>query len=446
VNFHPPPVNDFAAFMREYYGRCRERVPHIRAVAAKWSFEDLIPGLSDFDTRFVVANGMAGDDWARMSLAVGAVHTEMVRAFPHWARNLEHLPGINLTAGELADPRLFYPEFQQWTFYGGDAEVVRNVEVTLGAVPWSARDELYHLKRFATFCGPYRRGIDPAVNLGPWENKYALHSRYMHYFAPPVQAAVSLVLRRNVRGKLEALRLARELIPGARVIDRMFGTLARHYEIAPDYQEPRLSELEDELERYLAGAWAALAGHVTLVAPSAHDGPEQARAKVAAVPVDPAAAFFESAKFGRLLKGRLLFYAEAIPHFDSAWLIRNELGRIVANFYERPLKLYGRVRLGGEMSCAQVLERLRGGVLSGGGDGDECDGMRRFAEVAARPIASGDERAASRRVAEVYDVVPIVLDKLATDMLAAAHALPQPAAGAATAAGEPARRTLRNAS
>src|SRR4051794_24647414 len=86
INFTPAPANDFDAFRREYFARCRARVPQICAVAAKWSFEDLIPGLSDFDTRFIVANGMTPDDWKRMSLEVGRVHTEMAREFPHWAR------------------------------------------------------------------------------------------------------------------------------------------------------------------------------------------------------------------------------------------------------------------------------------------------------------------------------------------------------------------------
>ena len=103
----------------------------IRAIAAKWTFEDLIPGLSDFDTRFILEGPMAAEDWNTMSLAVGAIHTDLAREFPKWARNLEHLPGVNFTVEEILDSRLFFPESQQWTFYEGDKVVLKEVQ-TLG--------------------------------------------------------------------------------------------------------------------------------------------------------------------------------------------------------------------------------------------------------------------------------------------------------------------------
>jgi hypothetical protein len=414
VKFEPKPANDFLDFMYAYHARCQARLPQIRAVAAKWTFEDLIPGLSDFDTRFIVADGSGRvEDWQRMALEVGQVHTEMCREFPHWARNLEHTPGINLTVSELCDPRLFYSEFQQWTFYEGDEPTIAQLKRELGKHPWGPRDELHHLKKFATFCGPYQRGIDPAVNLGRFESKYPLHSRFMHYFAPPVQAAVSLAIKQNVPGKLDALRKARELFPHREVIDQIFATLDRHYETPELYAEPRLTEIERELERYLDRAWASLAPHVTLVRPERGDRSAEMRRKVRAVPVDPVHGFFESAKFGRLLKGRLLFYAESIPWFDTAWLIRNEIGRIVANFYTKPLSIYGLARFGEKLEAAAVLDRIAGGLISA----NDRDHMNRFVAVASDPIAAGREREQARRVAEVFDVVTPVTEALGADLL-----------------------------
>jgi hypothetical protein len=414
LNFTPAPPNTFMQFMHEYHARCKARVPHIRAVAAKWAFEDLIPGLSDFDTRFIVDDAITQADWRAMSLAVGEVHTEMCRAFPDWARNLEHLPGVNLTVSEMVDPRLFYPEFSQWTFYEGDAKTISHIERGLAQIPWSSRDELHHLKKFAMFFGPYIRGIDPAVNLGAWESKYPLHSRYMHYFAPPVQSAVSLMLRRNVRGKFEGLRLARSMFPMPETIDRIFAAVDRHFEQPEDYVDPRQAELERELERYLDNVWAALADHVTLVRPEPGDNVEKVRRKVAAAPSEPMQAFFESAKFGRLLEGRLRFYAESIPHFDSAWLIRNEVGRIGPNFYAKPLKIYGRVKFGTELTPEAVLDRLQSDLLSPA----QCAGMRRFHAMAAEPITEGHERSRAILVADAYAVVPDVLEKLSDELLA----------------------------
>src|SRR5690606_23763799 len=117
MQFAPAPPNDFREFCAAYAGRCRQRVPGICAIAAKWTFEDLIPGLSDFDTRFILRDPMDAEGWRAMSLAVGEVHTELARARPDWHRNLEHLPGLNLTESELLDPRLYNPECRQWTFY-----------------------------------------------------------------------------------------------------------------------------------------------------------------------------------------------------------------------------------------------------------------------------------------------------------------------------------------
>lgn len=413
MEFVPAPENTFLEFMREYHARCQKRAPKIRAVAAKWAFEDLIPGLSDFDTRFVVDDSMTPADWGAMSLAVGEVHTAMCREFPHWARNLEHLPGVNLTAAEVMDDRLFYPEFAQWTYYEGDAALIRKIEETLAGRVWSARDEHHHLKKFAIFYGPYVRGIDPPVNLGPWENKYPLHSRFMHYFSPPVQAAVSLVLNRNVRGKFEALHLARGMFEQPETIDRLFEATGRHYEIPGWYQEPALGDLERELEKYLAKVWAKLAGHVKLVEPKAGDDVAEVRRKIGAVGNDPVQAFFESAKFCRLLKGRLLFYSQNIPHFDSAWLIRNELGRAVGNFYTKPLTIYGKVKFGEELGPQEVLNRLEGSVLSA----QQVAGMKRFAEVAGRKIAQGHEKEQAAKVADGFEVVPVVLGKLSEGLL-----------------------------
>jgi len=58
MKFAPAPDNDFRDFYETYFARCRVLVPNIRVIAVKWTFEDFIPGLSNFDTRFVVDNAM----------------------------------------------------------------------------------------------------------------------------------------------------------------------------------------------------------------------------------------------------------------------------------------------------------------------------------------------------------------------------------------------------
>ncbi len=121
MKFAPRPENDFAQYIDTYFRECRSRFDGIQAIAGKWMFRDLIPGMSDFDTRFIVRDGMTIDDWCAMSTAVGGAHLHLCEKYPCWARNLEHLPGINLTWTELASERSYYPEYQQWTFYHSEA-------------------------------------------------------------------------------------------------------------------------------------------------------------------------------------------------------------------------------------------------------------------------------------------------------------------------------------
>ena len=74
MKFAPKPENDFADYIHTYYRECRYHFDRIEAIAGKWMFRDLIPGMSDFDTRFIVGDGMTVDDWCRMSSVVGEAH------------------------------------------------------------------------------------------------------------------------------------------------------------------------------------------------------------------------------------------------------------------------------------------------------------------------------------------------------------------------------------
>ncbi|OGD22875.1 MAG: hypothetical protein A2W03_06110 [Candidatus Aminicenantes bacterium RBG_16_63_16] len=412
MNFAKKPDNDFRLFITTYFDRCRAECPKLEAVAGKWTFEDLIPGLSDFDTRFIFADGVGVEDWARMSSAVGRVHTALAKEAPRWARILEHLPGLNLTLAEMLDPRTYYPEARQWTYYLGDRKALGAIEDGLARKPWTPRDESFHLRKFATYFGPYLRGIDPPINIGPWENKYPLHSRFMHYFTPPVQSALSIVRQKGMRGKLAALRGAKEVFPHPEVIDLVLEAVDRHYEIPEYYAEPRLTEIERMLEKYLNDAYACLAGQVSLIEIDLADTPAKLKEKISAVAVDPRERFFEGAKFSRFMKGRLLFYAEEILWFEAAWLIRNELGRIVNNFYTLPLETFALARFGEKIPPETALERLRGDILPP----DVCEGARKFVRTAQAPCEPGEEKAVARRVAEVFDPVLVMLETLGAEL------------------------------
>ncbi|MFH1616669.1 MAG: hypothetical protein ABIG61_16495 [Planctomycetota bacterium] len=401
MRFEPKPDNDFEQFIDTYFQRCRQVCPKLRAIAGKWTFEDLIPGMSDFDTRLIFTDDVTIEQWAQMSLDVGKVHTQLATEFPQWARKLEHLPGLNLMCAEMIDPVFYYPEFQQWTFYKGDEQILGTISNYLAKKPWGRRDELFHLKKFAAYYGPYLRWIDPPVNMGKWENKYPLHSRFMHYFTPPVQSAVSIIRKKGIPGKLDALRQAKELFPNPDVIDMILESLEMHYENRNYYIEPKLTEIEKSLEEYLHNIWIEFSNHVTLTKPDRQDSPADVKAKISTIPVDPAEQFYEGIKFSRFMKGRLLFYATQIDWFDSSHLIHVELGRMVQNFYEKPLKTFGLVKFGKDITTDEVLGKLSPDIVPR----DIIDGVRRFTSTAKQPVIDGAEKAFAKKIAGVIEPI-----------------------------------------
>lgn len=402
IVFAPRPANDFRRFHELYYAECRRRVPRIRAMAAKWRFEDLIPGLSDFDTRFIVADGMTVQDWCDMSAAVGEVHLDLCRRFPHWARNLEHLPGVNLTWTELTDPAMYYPEYPQWTFYNTeDPARLAAAERYLAGRPWSLEDRRFHLKKFCLFYGRYDRRIDPAVNLRAFESKYPLHSRFMHYFCPPLQAALGLLLGRPVAGKMEAVRLACEMFPDAPVFGEMRDAVERHYEVPALYVEPALSRLEDRLEAALDMLRGRLASVIADIVPgAAGKSTAQWQADLDRAPVSPAMKIFDASRFSRLMKGRLQFYAAAPAHFDSTWPIENELRRLGRNFFAIPFGTFWEATTGEKVKDpAGIVPRLVPSLLTA----EEARCTLEFARLTCGRRAPGAQKQAALDIAAVFD-------------------------------------------
>jgi len=401
MKFEPKPENDFEEFFELYYDECRRRVPQIQAIAAKWTFEDLIPGLSDFDTRFIVDDGMTVQDWCDMSTAVGQIHLDLCNRYPHWARNLEHLPGINLTWSEVMDAESYYPEYPQWTYYRtSQPEKLAALEQYLANRPWDQKDEYFHLGKFCLYYGRYDRQIDPAVNLGPFENKYPLHSRFMHYFCPPLQAALCILHRRAIRGKTETIRLAREMFPDQEVFAEMADVVQRHYEVPELYEEPELTRLEDRLAAALEFLRDRIAPDLTLVGDAQRKDVSQWKADLKNVPISPALRAFSAARFSRLMKGRLQFYAAAPPHFDSTWLIENELLRLRRNFFDIPASVYCEVTTGDiPQDPAEMLERLYPDIL----DGEEHRCIQEFIRLLPGHWPNGEQKRIASAVAEIFD-------------------------------------------
>jgi hypothetical protein len=411
MKLEPKPVNDFHEFIDAYHGRCKAVVPEIEGVAGKWLLEDLIPGLSDFDTRLIFSNLVRAEDWCRISSEIGKVHHDLVREYPHWARNLEHLPGVNLTWEELGDPGCYYPEFSQWTFYHGPVERLKNTRSLREGHLWCEQDELFHWKKIALFYGPYDRAIDPPINLGRFRDKYALHSRLLHYFAPPVHSAVCLKRKVSSPGKLEALRAAGNLFGVPEMIDKVFAIVDSHYEIERYYREHEMVGLERRLLSCLVTVVEALAEETKLFDCPCPSDPQKLGDAVRRAPSPVSYSdFFDCVKFSRLMKGRLWFYSQEVEWFDSPPLILNELRRLRSNFFLRPLEIFSRVVFGEWVEADMTLQRL---VAEGVFHPQEVGAFRRFHDLADPQTVPADTRKQARRISEHYDEFYLALEKLA---------------------------------
>ena len=409
------PENDFKEFIRIYYEECRYRFGGIEAIAGKWTFRDLIPGMSDFDTRFVCRDDMTDDDWCEMSSAVGEAHLNICRKFPGWIRNLEHLPGINITWQELTSEQTYYPEYGQWMFYrtehpeklGAALEYLRNRA-------WDIKDEYFFLKKFCLYFGRYDRSIDPGCNMFPHENKYGLHSRLMHYFSPPIQSAMCLLHRSHIAGKFDAIELAQRRFPDLACWVPITEILHANYETPQWTTEPGLTRLEDMLEDALKEIAMALRDAISLVPRDVGTDVQRWKEALSAAPIDPSLHVFENIRFSRLMKGRLRFYARAPDYFDPAWPIENELARIGDNFLRTPLRIYWETRTGDGMAdrfsdTTAAIDELRREILSDA----ETDAALEFARLTAGPFDRSQNRQAALAVAAVFDDFYKAISKLA---------------------------------
>lgn len=410
VTFVPCPENIFSVHIQEYFERSKAECHQIEAIYGKWDFEDLIPGLSDFDARFILSDDTRPSDWVHISRAIGRVHTEICREYPDRARILEHLPGINLKWEETRDPLFYYPEFNQWTAYHGSQGKISNFQEYLSSRSWSIEDELFCIKKFALYFTPYNRSIDPPINLHEFESKYPLHSRFMHYFCPPVQCAVCIKQKRMVRGKTESLRLAGELFPKKEVINLTFDVLGRHYEFPEYYREPGLSEIESMLFEYLKEVYRIIRPEITVIDADPEDSSGELRQKLSTAKIDLMGKFYEGAKFCRLMMGRILFYSEEIPHFESTWLTGHELRRIRRSFFETTFTAFGLIAWGEELSPEEVLDKCRGEFLNE----SEYNDVRAYAEIFSKEYNPSEIKEFAVEVAETMGPFMMVLEKLGT--------------------------------
>jgi hypothetical protein len=407
-SFHPPldkGRQDFLDFASILLERTKTVFPACTSIWAKWNSEDLIPFLSDFDSRMVCNAPVSIEEWIEFDRVIGDLHAKLCRERCDWARILEHTPGVCTAWDEMLDPDFFHPETEQWSFYFGNGERRAELEAFQHTQQWGTRHEFYFLGRLLHYLGPYRRGIDPPINLGAWEYKYAMHSRLWHYFVPALQAALSLVKRRTIRGKFEALHGWQEVFPEDALLNRVTYMVERHYEVKELGDSAALGRLEDELCSFLERLGPILQPYVTLV-----DLNDAVRAKTAlsAIDPDPLLTLYDVVRFSRVRRGRYYVYLNSPECFHSEILIEREVKLLKDFFTTRVLKAYSQFRLGTfDMSLNVMLEDLGDGSITP----EEKKAIRQTFDLALQ-CRLGGERETLRQALDLYPAYYSALESI----------------------------------
>jgi len=330
---------------------------HFVGLVAKWEKRDLIPGLSDLDFRVICDDDTTVDDWVAIDRLAGRVHLEMVRAHPEWNRINEHTAGAGLTVSEALDGRLTNPEYAVWTLWWGRQDWFDRLKAQSTAREFDATDEHHHLSKFLHYYSPYIHGIDPPVNLGPFEAKYALHSRCWHYFAPPVLSAAAILARRNFPGKYEGLTWLRDNGYVAEQIDAVFQQVDLHYDTHEQTDASRLQAFEELLFSGFEQLFPQLVKSIEHLDIDRSADPAELKRQLASSETDPLASLIENVRYARIRAGRYYFYVNAPDHFDVSRLFYYEL--IWIKKLTEPIVANLRTLLGDQtLSPEQCFDRL----------------------------------------------------------------------------------------
>ena len=224
-----------------------------------------------------------------------------------------------------------------------------------------------------------------------------------------MHAALCLILKRIVSGKLDALRIARERFRATRVFAEAVEIVERHYEVPELYQELAITQFDDRMEQALHALRQRVADELTLIPEAAGKSAAQWQAELGRFRRPRADRLFDSVKFLRLTKGRLWFYGNAPTHFDNAWVIDNEFGiqrRLAIN---EPLSAFFEARP--TAPCRHIVERvpeLCPDVLTA----EEAAALQECHRLLLRADEGGDKEAIARELSRLFGGVLSALNKL----------------------------------
>ncbi|MGQ9553998.1 MAG: hypothetical protein ACUVWR_07790 [Anaerolineae bacterium] len=395
---------------KRYYEECRARFPPLRALVYRGPLEDMVPGISDIDMR-LICDEVAPGQWAELDEAVYNVHASMVREGPQVWRLLEHPPGACVTTVELCHPHFFHPEMRQWQWGWGDEELRQRWQAYLAASSWSGRDERYYLRRLLSYYGPWQE-VEPRINVGERLPQYRLHGIVMLHFLPALQAALSLIEKRGVPGKLAALRGWLRRQPDNPLLSEIARLLACDFEEGTLDDGQARASLQKRCRAFLDEIAGQVLAAITLLPPGSRDiaAPcaHELRLQAGKLQSDSILALFDAVRFSRIRRSHFRFFLNAPADYEADFFIANEIATLGNLLTATAFAAYAQLRWGmKEAGVDYVLTHLQPPL----GKVEE-DAVRRLFQIAASKPGPEEARPLLAEAAGLYPRYHLVLEQL----------------------------------
>ena len=335
----------------------KKQCPHFIALAGKWASVDLVPGLSDMDFRVICDEQTTVDDWIHIDHVMGRSLLEIASNNPQWNRINEHTAGAGMTVSEMMDDRFYNPEYSVLDIWYGERNWLDKLKSDVAARPFGYFDEYTHFLRFLTYYSPYIHGIDPPINPGCFEPKYALHSRCWHYFAPPMMSAACILAGRKFLGKRDSLTWLCQNGHAAEQVRAVLGQVEAHYE-TPELDDPdHLGDFENFLFEAFKELYPRICESIRFLEIDFLLEPSEIKKQLRDNHSRPLQMLMDNLRWARTRAGRYFFYLNAPRHYSATHQLKGELiwvRKLTGPTFDIIRYFLGELGLG----PAQCLERL----------------------------------------------------------------------------------------
>jgi hypothetical protein len=237
----------------------------------------------------------------------------------------------------------------------------------------------------------------------------------MLHFLPALQAALSLVQKKGIPGKVAALREWLSLRAGDPLLLEVAGLLETGYEGELLHDEQARRSFQHRCQLFLDDIAPWVLDAVTIVPLEPQEGMAQLRVKVSSLPIDPTMALFDAVRCSRIRVSHYRCFLEAPPDYEADFFIANEIATLRLILTRTALDSYAYLRWGLERpSLDAVLGLLEGEDLI---DANEKDAVRNLFHIAESSPSVGEARILLQMAVQSYPAYHGLLERMLGDVM-----------------------------